>query len=125
MSGLAPKFPLEVDDLDGAYALVKDFRSLVKQNFKNLLLTSPGERIMDPNFGVGIRNYLFENFEIQRFRSRIITDITNQASIYMPFISIEDINIINPGPNSVSIEIGFIIEPLNVRDVLVQPIIEG
>ena len=29
----------------------------VQQNFRMLLLTSPGEYVMDVNFGVGLRNY--------------------------------------------------------------------
>ena len=32
----------------------------VKSNLINLLLTTPGERLMNPTFGVGIRNLLFE-----------------------------------------------------------------
>ena len=32
----------------------------VKSNLINLLLTSPGERLMNPTFGVGIRDLLFE-----------------------------------------------------------------
>ena len=33
----------------------------VKSNLLNVLLTEPGERVFKPNFGVGLRNYLFEN----------------------------------------------------------------
>ena len=31
----------------------------VKSNLINLLLTYPGERVLNPQFGVGLRNYLF------------------------------------------------------------------
>ena len=65
MYGVSPKLPLIVDDLDGHYGLTKTVREAVKQNFKNLILTSPGERVMDSNFGVGLRNFLFENFTIE------------------------------------------------------------
>mgnify|MGYP003354002300 CR=1 FL=1 len=37
----------------------------MKQNFKILLLTNPGERVHFPKFGVGLRNYLFENLELE------------------------------------------------------------
>ena len=59
--GISVQLPLSLDVNDGAYTLNKDIKQSVKQNFKNLILTAPGERIMDPAFGVGIRNYLFEN----------------------------------------------------------------
>ena len=62
MYGISPKLPLIVNDLDGHYGLNKTIRQAIKQNFKNLILTSPGERVMDIQFGVGLRNYFFENF---------------------------------------------------------------
>ena len=32
-----------------------------KSNLINVLLTEPGERIMEPNFGVGLKRLLFES----------------------------------------------------------------
>ena len=61
MYGISPKLPLIVDDLDGHYGLTKTIREAVKQNFKNLILTSPGERVMDQQFGVGLRSYFFDH----------------------------------------------------------------
>ena len=92
--GISVKFPLSLDVNDGAYTLNKTIKESVKQNFKNLLLTSPGERIMDPNFGVGLRNFLFENSD--DFTSNDIeSKIREQIDIYLPFIDILRINIIN------------------------------
>ena len=59
MAGFAPKLPLARDTGDG-FALIKNFENMIKQNLKMLVLTSPGERIMIPDFGVGLRRYLFE-----------------------------------------------------------------
>ena len=33
----------------------------VKSNLINVLLTEPGERVYEPNFGVGLKRRLFEN----------------------------------------------------------------
>ena len=57
--GYAPSLPLSVSKEDGEYALLKTLESVAQQNLKMLFLTCPGERIMDINFGIGIRNYLF------------------------------------------------------------------
>ena len=60
MSGISPKLPLSRDFEDG-YSLNKTLKDVARQNLKMLILTAPGERIMIPDFGVGLRNYLFEN----------------------------------------------------------------
>ena len=57
--GLAVALPLSVDPVDGPYGLHKDIIPMAEQNLKMVILTSPGERVMNPDFGVGIRNYLF------------------------------------------------------------------
>ena len=36
-------------------------KDAIKSNLINLLLTEPGERIMEPTFGLGLKNKLFEN----------------------------------------------------------------
>ena len=86
MAGLAPKLPLYRDDLDG-YALLKDFPALVAQNFKMLMLTSPGERLMEPLFGVGLKRYLFEQNHATT-HSMIESEISSQVQRYMPYLQI-------------------------------------
>jgi len=123
MSGITPMLPLNVDNIDGHYRLIKDYGSLVKQNFKNLILTSPGERIMMPNFGVGIRNFLFENDDTH-LRERIKAKITEQAAKYLPFIQILSINIVSGinqtwgNDNTLSIQLRYMVIPLDLLDDL-------
>ena len=59
--GLAPQLPITFNRRDGI-ANIKNYKLLALQNLKMLVLTIPGERIMDPEFGVGIYALLFENF---------------------------------------------------------------
>ena len=54
-----PNYPLKYTDIDGPYQSIKNIKDTIKQNVKMVVLTSPGERVMDPSFGVGIRKYLF------------------------------------------------------------------
>ena len=56
----APKFPLRFKEKLG-FEDVNDTKELVNFHLTNLLLTNPGEKISDPNYGVGIRQMLFEN----------------------------------------------------------------
>ena len=122
MAGLSPKLPLVMDYSDG-YALNKTYVEVVKQNLNNLLLTVPGERIMDPDFGVGIKRFLFE-MDNDITRSEISGKIYEQGGKYIPFIEITDIVFksqredININPNLLFISITYIITPLDFSDKL-------
>ena len=50
-------FPL--NDINMA-AGTQTTREQLKTNFLNLLLTVPGERIMNPNYGIGLKTQVFE-----------------------------------------------------------------
>jgi phage baseplate assembly protein W len=89
--GISPALPLTVDEIDGPYRLTKTIAAAMQQNFKHLILTNPGERIMDPEFGVGIRRYLFELAESD-VRDMIKNRIRKQVSKYLPMIRVYDIS---------------------------------
>lgn len=112
MAGYGPKLPLKLGTEQG-YTLISDLKTLSKQNFLMLLLTNPGERIMDSNFGVGIRRLLFENYTSalklnfeQRLRSQIQT--------YAPYITVRDVNYGNTDIDGslLSVSITYFIIPL-------------
>ncbi len=90
MPGLSPKLPLHIDKIDG-YGLTKNFKEVARQNLKMVVLTNPGERIMLPNFGVGIKTYLFENADTFVFEE-IEEKIRQQVRTYLPYITIDNIN---------------------------------
>jgi phage baseplate assembly protein W len=51
------KFPLVENDISVFERA--DLVQTARQKLKNIVLTNPGERVMLPNFGVGIKRYLF------------------------------------------------------------------
>ena len=51
--GISVKLPFQRTNKDGPFALNKTLLDAVKQNFKGLILTQPGERIMDIDFVMG------------------------------------------------------------------------
>jgi len=68
----------------------KTIKEQVKSNLINLLLTEPGERINEPNFGVGLKGLLFEqNPDIEILKEKINT----QIEFYIPLISLSDVNV--------------------------------
>jgi len=118
MASLAPHLPLTLDSGTG-YTSISSLKKLVKQNFKMLILTNPGERIMEPEFGVGIKQFLFESFKSDVY-ARIDSRIREQTSIYIPIISIENIEFGTGGidENSLGIRIEYRIPDIAVRDLL-------
>ena len=118
MASLAVKLPITRDSADG-FAMIKDFRTLIKQNFKMLLLTNPGERVMEPDFGVGMKRYLFESFETDVY-SRIDSKIREQVSRYMPAISITRINFhtIDPEGSRIAFSLEYSIPAIATADLL-------
>jgi len=121
--GLSPKLPLRTDKRVGSYALNQTYPEMIKQNFKNLILTNPGERIMDTRFGAGLRMLLFE-LNTDNLKTEIVSRINKQVNLYMPFISInqiifhdEDENL-SVNPNSLEVTINYSIPPIGVNDFL-------
>jgi len=104
MFGYGPKLPLTRDPIDG-FRLTQTMKENIQQNLKNLVLTSPGERIMIPDFGAGLRRFLFEQ-NTEQTRDRVRQSIVSQVRKYMPFIDIRQILV----SADTSEEIGLIVE---------------
>ena len=122
MSGISVRLPLSLDEVDGAYSLHKDLSQVIKQNLKMILLTIPGERIMIPDFGVGIPQFLFEQNTLET--QKIISGrLQEQVTKYLPFIEIMDTY---TGPaqdelidqNSLHITIKYFVPALSQEDIL-------
>lgn len=117
--GISVKLPLIYDKKDGPFQLNKDIQDTVKQNFKNLVLTNKGERIMDPDFGIGISSFLFQNYTPQSSQE-IKYIATTQTQKYMPFLDIIDFIVSDSSTdlNQFNIYIKYFIRSLNVLDEL-------
>jgi len=119
MRGFSPKFPLQRSNKGGVYTVNTTFKDTIQQNFKNLVLTNNGERVMDVNFGVGIRSYFFEPKT-----STIVADISDkihfQVKKYMPFITINSIEFTggDDDSNLIGVAITYTIVPLEQKNQL-------
>ena len=117
MAGISPKLPLFLDGDDG-FGLNKTYKESIAQNLKHLCLTSPGERVMDPQFGVGLKHFLFE-MNTEQTKAEILHRISEQVQRYMPFIALEDINITDSiSETGIYIDITYAILPLSTYDIL-------
>ena len=70
---------------DGIFHQTLTQKEQVKSNLINVLLTEPGERVNLPDFGVGLKNLLFETtIDTAKLEARI----DNQVQIYIPEITL-------------------------------------
>ena len=118
-TGLAPQLPLR----SSRFELIQTYEALVSQNLKMLILTSPGERVMDTRFGVGLKRFLFEMNDESTYEA-IASKIREQVSQYLPFVEIQKIDFSTPEnnpdlfPHHVRTQITFKIVPLQITTVL-------
>ena len=64
----------------------------VKSNVINLLLTIPGERYMQPNFGSNLYKHLFEQLD-ENVEEEIKDSIIEALKTWLPFVNIENIEV--------------------------------
>jgi phage baseplate assembly protein W len=120
--GITPLLPLAINPIDGKFASIKTYKNTVKQNFKNLLLTNPGERMMDIDFGVGIKTFLFEMRE--DVKTSLKAKIYSQAEKYLSYVELIEVEY--PGTQTeelyaedlLNVRVIYEIIPLSSVDVL-------
>tara|TARA_R100000152_G_C6559333_1_gene30767 strand:- start:81 stop:485 length:405 start_codon:yes stop_codon:yes gene_type:complete len=124
LQGISPRIPLVYGKTDGPYQLNKTVGQTIKQNLKMLILTMPGERIMVPEFGVGLYGFLFEQINEDTF-SDITEKIVEQINFYMPSVKLEEITFNTSDEdralayNELQISIKYNILPFNASDELI------
>ncbi len=98
----------------------------VKNNVKLLLSTDKGERIFQPNLGVGLRRFLFEPITGETTLA-IQNEIVDTFNFWLPFITIRDIQVETTSadgtnPNQISINVIFNLDkdPNTLESVQVQ-----
>lgn len=104
----SPKIPFILDE-NNDFLSINDSAENIKQKFKILLFTNQGEKIMNPRFGIGIKKFLFNqssseltvtrttdgqfNYLETNFKDVLREQIEVQTSIFLPDITIDDIQI--------------------------------
>ncbi len=86
IKNITPHYPLEYNPGHG-FEVINENSSLdaIKFNLKNILLINPGENLSDPEFGVGLRAFLFEldtSRVAKELRQRIINQIQKYANYF-------------------------------------------
>ena len=80
------------DGIEGWFASTTTTIEAVKNNIRNLLSTHKGERYMQPNIGLNLRKFLFEQFT-DELRLQIENDILDTFNFWLPFIQVKDLKV--------------------------------
>jgi|TARA_R110001592_G_scaffold84984_1_gene251040 phage baseplate assembly protein W len=78
--------------IEGYFASTSTTIEAVKNNIRNLVNTHQGERFMQPQLGMNLRKYLFEQFTDEAVFS-IQNDIVDTFKKWLPFVEIQDIQV--------------------------------
>ena len=117
-------FPLRRDKFHD-FAMTKNSLEQAQHNLKNLLLTFPGERVGQPEFGSRLTELCFEPMN-DDLREKIDGEIRRAVSKWLPYIIIKNINsVIEDGgsTNTVTVVIKFstTLDPTSSEELQLTP----
>ena len=86
-------FPIaRVPNEDGYFKTTKTTIESIKNNIRLLLKTQRGERMFQPNLGMNIRRFLFEQIT-EDTQVQIENDIVDTFNTWLPFVELREIDI--------------------------------
>ena len=86
-------FPLRRDKFND-FAMTKNSLQQARHNLKNLLLTYPGERVGQPEFGSKLRELCFEQID-DNLPERIEEEVRKAISILLSYINVTEVQTLN------------------------------
>lgn len=115
------KFPLEFSNESNGFTTIgrDQIKEMVNFNLKNIILTNPGERIMFPQFGVGIKRFLFDQEKMRQ--EEIEYNIRSQIKTYANYVNVENLQM-SLNENSLKIQLKYNIKEMDVSDLLILDI---
>lgn len=121
MPQYGPVWPLKKGDQD-TFEQYETPKDQINYYLKSLLLTNKGENLSDPIYGVGIRNYLFEQ-NTPDVAGTLEAEIRRQIRIYLPYLTIRNVEMGTVADdidnNRIKIKIAYTI-PRNVNEIVFE-----
>ena len=90
----------------------------LKSNLINYLLTNKGERVLNPDFGIGLRSLLFEQ-AVQESRDEVESLIRRGISEWFPQVVINTLSVIfTPDNHTSTVYLKYSVNQTNIQDEL-------
>lgn len=92
----------------GYFAQSSSTLEQIKSNYRNLILTKKGERMMQPEFGCDIHSMLFENITDNMLET-VRFAIVSATERWMPFLEVRQLDVVNlkEEPNKIDITVSY------------------
>ena len=106
--------------INGEAVFTQNFltKDAIKNNLINYFLTNPGERVGNPTFGAGLRQYVFSQIESGNL-DFITEDIQQKLANNFPNVIVESINILQqPEYNTIIVQIKYSVRDTGINDEL-------
>ena len=115
--GFPPRFDLE----SGKVAMVSDDDD-IRESLRILFSTNPGERVMRPTFGCGLKSRVFDSISVSMATE--IKDLVERAILFCePRITLEDVSVKAEDVlgGLILINVSYTIRTTNTRSNMVYP----
>ena len=118
---LRPRVAIGVDlPLSGPIAFIPNYQTkdAIRNNLINYLLTNPGERIENPQFGAGLRAYIFSQISSGNL-DYIKEDLQEKIKANFPEISLESVEVLqSANSNTIQVNLNYSIPNTGINDTL-------
>ena len=103
----------------GGFSSTYYTKDQIKANLMNLFLTIIGERVMQPDFGTRLWEYLFEPMNDDLKKVKIKNELKRATNLWMPMVQITEVQFPNdPNQHKVYVKVFYTIPHYNLRDEL-------
>ena len=90
----------------------------IKNNLINFFLTNPGERLGNPQFGGGLRSYIFTQITDNNL-DFLKEDVSEKMKTQFPNVNVQELNVLsNPDNNEISVQIYYSVMNTTINDNL-------
>jgi uncharacterized protein len=106
--------------LSGPAVFVSNYTTYdaLKTDLINFFLTNPGERPMNPTFGGGLRDFIFDQIEEENING-LKENIEFKLQKYFPQIGISSLEVLqNADNNTLIVELKYFISNSNIQDTI-------
>lgn len=106
--------------LNGEIAFRSNYQTkdAVKNNLINYFLTNPGERVANPTFGAGLRQYIFNQITDNNL-DFLKEDIQEKLATNFPRVVVESVEVTSDNDkNTIKVSIKYFIANTDINDTL-------
>lgn len=102
----------------GVFASTYTTQQAIKTNLINFFLTGTGQRYLNPTFGAGLQNYIFEQLN-SNTEVALESDIQSIISDFFPSVQVRDLQVLGkPDSNEITVKLTYSIRDTGITDNL-------